>query len=239
MNYEIQISDKDLFGRVVIGFADAKTYQDYYGALEIFIPFLRSLSIYDLTTGFYINSAHKQIRISYFCDITNIGNLKDAIISLLRNTSIVFISEELPKENVYIAEAYGGREFELQFRRYLSMQSRIGIDLIEHDSSTIKKMAAKYRWQVFPVQGSKREYFEEYFRRYSASYNSLNESQKSQFWYDISLWPNPPQVDWAHMFINLILGFDAGAHRFANWPFKPLSIDEINAEISVTGLVIS
>ena len=79
---------------------------------------------------------------------------------------------------------------------------------------------------------SRQEYkphFEGTFIRDSRVYSSLSDEDRNQFWNDLSYWPNPPQVDWAHMMVNMILPGDF----ITNWndflqPKPALTIEEIN-----------
>jgi hypothetical protein len=238
MIYETRISEHDLFGRIIIGIPKAENYHDYYSALDIFMPLLRKSDLGKTCTGFYINQEKKSIRISYFCKTTQRQKLLDKIHKIIHESILKEIFEESLQENVVIANDYGGKQYETRFRRYLSMETKIGLDLIETNSNRAKALAATYRWQVFPTNGSIRTHFEPHFKELSLSYNFLTKAQQEAFWSDFSLWPNPPQVDWAHLFINLILGFDCHKRRFYEWPFNPLSIEEINSEISSTGIII-
>jgi len=44
------------------------------------------------------------------------------------------------------------------------------------------------------------------FENQSPFYNSLSPTEKDQFWHDLVHWPNPLEVDWAHFFVNMVLG---------------------------------
>ena len=62
--------------------------------------------------------------------------------------------------------------------------------------------------------------------RDSLAYSALSSAERDRFWADFQNWPIPRQVDWAHMFVNMVLGFD-----FNNWfPNHPPSktLAEIN-----------
>jgi hypothetical protein len=79
----------------------------------------------------------------------------------------------------------------------------------------------------------------ETFECQSFFFNSLSGREKKQFWRDLAHWPNPNKVDWAHMFVNMVLGAD----WFPVWqhfhsPQRPLSFSEINKRIKPMGFQI-
>jgi hypothetical protein len=86
-----------------------------------------------------------------------------------------------------------------------------------------------------------RPHFTTTFENLSSFYNSLLEEQQEQFWQDLAHWPNPPQVDWAHLFVNMVLGCDWIGPDI--WPKfltrqPPLPIQEINTKIRELGFEI-
>ena len=74
---------------------------------------------------------------------------------------------------------------------------------------------------------SYRQHFESTFNKQSSFYRNLQEKEKESFWEDMNHWPNPPQVDWAHMFVNMILGLDWPIF-FESPPMKAATLTEIN-----------
>ena len=79
------------------------------------------------------------------------------------------------------------------------------------------------------------------FERDSPIYRGLPAAEQEQFWADPAHWPNPPQVDWAHMMVNMMLGCDwLGDWRtFFLQPQAPLSLAEINARVAEQGFTIA
>ena len=79
---------------------------------------------------------------------------------------------------------------------------------------------------------SYRSHFERTLKAMSPTYIGLSESEREQWWLDLQNWPNPPQVDWAHLFVNMVLGCDwIQLGRFSQ-QFQiqrpPLTIPELN-----------
>ena len=158
-----------------------------------------------------------------------------------KQNHLVEIKEHsFPNETV-IARKYGGKKYEADFRIYLNLYTQIGLDLLQEDLLQSKILFATYRWQVRKASLPFREHFEPTFMRFSPSYNSFSDEEKQYFFSLLEKWPNPPQVDWAHMMVNMILGCDW------NWVFMdpnyltpdmPLSIPEINKHVRRLGFAI-
>ena len=127
------------------------------------------------------------------------------------------------------------------FRIYLNLYTQIGLDLLQEDLLQSKILFATYRWQVRKASLPFREHFEPTFMRFSPSYNSFSDEEKQYFFSLLEKWPNPPQVDWAHMMVNMILGCDWNwVFRDPNYltPDMPLSIPEINKHVRRLGFEI-
>lgn len=134
-----------------------------------------------------------------------------------------------------------GEEYEERFRNFLSLETQIDLDLIEGDLLHARALSATYRWQVRKASLPLREHFEPAFKKLSSTYNSLSDDEKDQFFVDLHEWPNPPQVDWAHMMVNFVLGADWNqvfSSPYYLTPGNPLSILEINELVSNLGFQI-
>jgi hypothetical protein len=76
---------------------------------------------------------------------------------------------------------------------------------------------------VIPSKQEYKPHFLRTFEQQSDFYNSLSAADKDQFWNDLINWP-PQSEEWAHMFVNMVLGCDLDSQR-------PLTITEINANL--------
>jgi len=56
----------------------------------------------------------------------------------------------------------------------------------------------------------------------------LPTSLREQFWSDLQHWPNPPEFDWVHLPINMVLGAD-WIEPCRDSTIKPLDFTQINA----------
>ena len=149
------------------------------------------------------------------------------------------IREPVIPHPIKISEKYGGEE--LRFRRFLSTYAQIGLDIMKADLLNARCLFATFRWQVMRARRPYRPHFLRAFQSQSPFFNSLSVDEIDQFWRDLSHWPNPPQVDWAHMFVNMVLGCDWNTpeswKRFLN-PEPALSISEINKLVVKQGFQI-
>ncbi len=176
------------------------------------------------TTGYYINIGKKDsVRLSYFIEPGNhVTKVVDDFIS--KNGFEHAVAPE-PVKPVRISQQYGGEE--LRFRRFLSTYALIGLDIMTTGLLYALRLFTTFRFQVMLPGLPYRPHFEGTFSKQSAYYQSLSDNEKEQFWKDMSHWPNPPQVDWAHMFVNMVLGCDWPPSGFLQRR-SALSIIEIN-----------
>jgi hypothetical protein len=110
---------------------------------------------------------------------------------------------------------------------------------METDLLNARSLFATFRWQVMRAGGTYKPHFSRTFADQSFFYNSLSPAEKEQFWLDLSHWPDSHQVDWAHMFVNMVLAVD----WFPVWanfhsPQPVLSISEINKLVKWMGFQI-
>jgi len=221
------ISENDLFGRFFLKKPGGVQYHNYYSTIFALSSLLHSNDWNECVTGYYINVAGNMdaVRLSFFAnDPQNALKCKDGF--CLANN----VAEIQPCEHPYeikISEGYGGEE--LRFRRFLHMYTLIGIDLINADLLNARCLFATFRLQVMRARQAYKPHFEGTFVKHSQTYLSLSENDKEQFWTDLSNWPNPPQVDWAHMMVNMILPGDVvpAWNDFLS-PKPALTVGEIN-----------
>jgi hypothetical protein len=225
--YSSKTSENDLFGRFFLKKPSGIKYDNYYSTIDAIYPLLQSNDWKQCVTGYYINVAGNMdaVRLSFFTSDTQKAlKCKDGFCS---NNNVVEIQPcEYPHE-AKISEGYGGEE--LRFRKFLHNYTLIGIDLMNEDLLNARCLFATFRLQIMRARQEYKPHFEGTFEKHSQIYLSLSEKDKEQFWSDLSNWPNPPQVDWAHMMVNMILPGDfVGAWNDFLSPKPALTIDEIN-----------
>jgi hypothetical protein len=207
MSYEDQINTDDLFGRFFFR-SRSQPASEYSNILELFAHSNYHTALPDWVTGFYVNNSQYGVRFSFFVR----KNIESHTYVLFRERSdaietLIRVAEE-PLKRESLSQDYGGNDYELRFRRFLSLQAKIGLEVVKSDAAFARESAIRFRWQAFTISASVRDFWEPVLIKGSNTYGSLAKEQKSEFWDDMARWPNPPQVDWIHLFINLILGFD-------------------------------
>lgn len=221
------VDNNDLFGRFFLRKYGTSGIDGYYASLFALEPLLRSRE-WNVTKGYYLNiEPEDSVRLSYF-----IPPGKDAVKlvgDFIKQNGLEYTKKtELPTLTK-ISKHYGGDE--LRFRKFLSTYAPIGLDIMKADLLHARCLFATFRFQVAPLRKPYRPHFEDTFSKQSIYYRLLLEKDKEEFWKDMSHWPNPRQVDWAHMFVNMVLGCDYFLQRR-----KALSIPEINKILSKNSL---
>jgi hypothetical protein len=100
---------------------------------------------------------------------------------------------------------------------------------------------ATFHWQVMAARRPYKPHFLQTFESQSPFYCSLPEMEKDQFCKDLSHWPNPPQVDWAHFLVNMVLACDwvvPECWKYFLSQTPPLSIARINDLVKEQGFHI-
>jgi hypothetical protein len=217
-------------------------WDSYYNTLRALNPLFESEDL-RVVIGFYLNICDNfdAVRISYFVDRLDIEASIDVFRKFFRSNRLVEIQTNAYPRNLVLASNYGGKHLEARFRNFLALETKIGLELINRDLLHARILFATYRWQVRKASMPVRAHFEPAFKRHSPTYNGLSGLEKDQFFLDLQEWPNPPQVDWAHMMVNLVLGCDwnnvFGDPNYIT-PGKPMSIPEINAKVKGLGFQI-
>lgn len=238
-----RISKNDLFGVFYVKKPDGIKWDSYYATLDTLMSLFENEEFNKIITGFYLNICgdFDSVRISYFTDKASRKKLLSIFKDFFRNNGISQIELAKEPKKTIVAKDYGGEELEDRFRNFLALETQIGLELIKEDLTHARILFATYRWQVRKASLPFKDHFEPTFKKYSQTYNSLSMNEKDQFFKDLEEWPNPPQVDWAHMMVNLVLGCDWN-NVFGNTnyitPGKPLSIPEINVLIKDLGFQI-
>jgi hypothetical protein len=226
-----RISENDLFGRFFLKKPNGIKFDNYYNTIVELHSLLYSEDWNECVTGYYINVTGDMdaVRLSYFTvDSQKVLKCKDDICS---GNNIVEIQPHEHPHKTRISEEYGGEE--LRFRKFLHMYTLIGLDLLKADLLNARCLFVTFRLQVMRSRQAYKPHFEGTLEKHSQTYSTLTEEGKERFLDDLSNWPNPPQVDWAHMMVNMILPGDFVSvwNDFLS-PKPAIAIDEINKNIA-------
>lgn len=227
-----QLKETDLFGRFFLKAPNGGKFSGYYRSLEAIRPLLKSKKWSESLTGYYINVTENfdAVRLSYFT--TSPDKTKEVV---------DHFTSEHGLENIKCPEVPRKTDDKLRFRKYLVTYTQIGLDIMKAHLLNARCLFATFRWQVMRARKPYKPHFIRTFQTQSPFYNSLSSAEKDQFWKDLAHWPDPLQVDWAHLFVNIVLGCDWNGPR--TWYLfldkKPsLSIQKINEIIREQGFQI-
>ncbi|MDD5427700.1 MAG: hypothetical protein PHI58_00490 [Candidatus Omnitrophica bacterium] len=232
-----KLTTEDLFGRFYLKAPGNKKFENYYKTIDDMRPFLYGSEWLDAVSGYYINVAgnYDTARLSYFSK--DPGKALSAVSALKEKYGITESRQAEDPHKACVSELYGGEE--LRFRKFLCAYTLVALDIMKADLAGARCMMAVFRWQITIPRKPVRPYFEDVFRAQSPFYNLLSARDKEQFWLDLSNWPNPPQVDWAHMMVNMVLPGDWNRNGRWKWFIEqktPKTIPEINEELENIGL---
>jgi len=183
------------------------------------------------TTGYYINRIRGDLRLSFFtppsmgASLFYKGKPIEIATKFIARHNLEFSKPYQSPSDAYFSKNYGGEEF--QFRTYLATYSSIGLEILRSDRLNARCLFATLRLQKTLARQSYKWHCLKTFENQSSSYNSLSQEKQNQFWLDFSYWPYPAQVDWAHMFVNMVLGEDWDLRAYRP-PQQARSIEEIN-----------
>ena len=229
----------DLFGRFFLQLpGSGGRFAGYYASLEAVRPLLATEAWQSAATGCFINVGgdYDAVRLSYFT--ARPEAVREAVEAFASEHGLVQSEPPDPFRSDHVAGGYGGEE--LRFRRFLTTYTLIGLDLLQADRLNTRCLFATFRWQVMAARQPYRPHFARSFERDSPVFRGLAAAEQDQFWADLAHWPNPPQVDWAHMLVNMALGCDwLGDWRYFLQPQPPLGLAEINARVAEQGFAIS
>ncbi len=230
-------------GRFFIKKPNGERWSSYYKTIDALRPLFKILEFNEVITGFYLNIVgdYDAVRITYFVNEINSKKAESIFRKYFLENHLVEIKEHnFPKKTV-ISRQYGGHGYEEDFRTYLNLYSQISLEILQADLLQSRILFATYRWQVRKASLPFREHFEPTFNRLSPTYYSFSEEERLYWFSLLEKWPNPPQVDWAHMMVNMILGYDwMWVFRDPNYltPDNPLPISEINKYVRRLGFEI-
>lgn len=231
-----KLKETNLFGRFFLKASEGGRFDGYYCSLEAMYPLLTSKQWVESVTGYYINVGgdFDAVRLSYFTSSPD--QPKEVVDDFVAKHGLKNIKNPTLLAHTRNSEGYGGEE--LRFRRFLSTYGLIGLDIMKRDLFHSRCLLAIFRWQIFRERKDCRDHFMPTFQKLSSTFNSLDENDKEQLWEDLNHWPNPPQVDWAHFLVNMVLGCDWNWVFGLPYPQSPLSISEINEIVNETGFQI-
>jgi hypothetical protein len=234
-----RLTVSDLFGRFLLKGSNGGAFSGYYRSLEAMRPLLESNDWQSSVSGYYVNVAgdFDAVRLSYFTPLPDQPRQAMERFAAKRRLERAEVPE--PPHEKEISQNYGGEE--IRFRKYLSTCTLVGLDIMEADLLHARRLFATFRWQVMRARRPYRPHFLSTFQQQSAFYRSLRPYEQDQFWRDLEHWPNPPQVDWAHLFVNMVLGCDwnhPSTWRSFLTPQSPMPIHEINRIVSGQGFQI-
>jgi hypothetical protein len=113
--------------------------------------------------------------------------------------------EESPRTEQYEVYCNKGKSY-LDFRRYLQLMTNIGLLLLEKDIADTRYMAARYRLEIGPTRVSAKPFFEEWFKDLDY-FKIMDVTIKEELLDGFDFWFTD-RMDWAHMFITMILPGD-------------------------------
>jgi len=229
----MHVDENDHLGTILVTDGLSARFYSYYSTVDALRPLFQLPEWKSQTTGWYLNVGDNEfttVRISYFCRPGN--DPRPMVAAFLSDHSLSSPSKPCRPKKTKFADRYGG--VECRFRSYLSTYSYIGLDIMAADLHYAQCLFATYRWQVFMSQGSCREHFAPSFESMSRFYSAMPLEDQERFWLDFASWPNPPEVDWAHMFLNMVLACDWLAVFRWSYPQKACTIPEINAKMRST-----
>ncbi len=222
-----KISDSDLLGRFFIWEPGTEGVPGYYHVVKHLHPLFEKLKSQEDISGFYLNrikNKHKiggetqifdSARLSYFVPLKSVSSAINRVKDFLDENKLVESSfRECPHHE----------SNPIEFMRFLSLNTIIGLDLIETNHLNAIALLATFRFQVFPARLSSRLYLEPTFCRDSTTYQKLSEEEKSFFWTGFS--KSDDRGVWAHHLVNLIIGDDYNCYFYG----EPLPVSQINEE---------
>lgn len=220
------IPTEDFFGTFFVSKSDQEDWDSYYNTIVALKPLFTSEEFRKIIHGFYLNKIGKSLRISYFVNKNDSDNAISTFRTFFTKNKIMETANSSAPHEDIIAAGYGGLSYEQRFRNFLANYTQIGLELLEGNSMHSRRLFTVYRFKVRQASVPFEDYFEPTFVKYSSSYFSFSDEEKHQFLTDLKEWPNPPQFDWAHMMVNMIVGYD-----WLYFPFMhplPLPITKIN-----------
>ena len=236
---QTRISTEDFFGIFYVRKPNGLKWDSYYKTIDVLRPLFDSGSFREIISGFYLNVCGNldSVRISYFVNEKKASRSVSIFRDFFANNGLTEIETFSAPRKAIIAQSYGGMDYEERFRDFLARETQIGLEIMKGNLLHSRRLFATYRWQVRKASLSFEEHFEPTFEKYSQTYNSYSPEEKSQFFADLKEWPNPPQFDWGHFIVNLVLGGDWFVSQLDYLtPGRPMPINKINRILLRSGM---
>jgi len=221
-----RISKDALFGIIWVKWSNKykSEFDSYYETLDALRSLFKDIEFNEIIDGFYLNHLNAgSVRISYFVKVINIERLAIIFNNYFKNNGVEITHQDYPVRKI-VAEDYGGQEFEEAFRNFLILETQIGLELLKANPSDARPLFATYIFQTRNTGSPAKLHLEPRFSKYSNTYNSLSNNEKSRFFTEFD--------KWNHLMVNFVLGFDGSTER-------PLSISKINEIVEKMGFQIS
>jgi hypothetical protein len=209
-----RLSEDDLFGRFYLKkIPDEGPFKNYYASLDAIRPLVKGRRWLDSVTAYYMNAAvtRNALRLSFFTSRPE--DTVKAVEGFISVNNLEHSGEPEYPHAAVVSALYGNEE--LRFRRFLYISTLVMLDLMESDLSYARSLFAKFRFQFMSSGEHYENHFLKAFEERSPAYRALTDAEKRQFWLDLKNWPNPPQVDWIHLPVNMVLGCDINS--FGKW----------------------
>lgn len=211
-------------GRFFIWECNAQGIPGYYKVIKRLQPLFEKLRSQQHVSGYFVNRICDQttdnketVRLSFFVPAKSISSAIKEVRKYLDENELI--------ERSCIRECPHQDSISLKFRRFLALNTLIGLDIMKTDHPNARALLATYRFQISPARQPIRPHFEPTFQRGSVTYQSLSDDDKTFFWTNFS---NCDEYGvWAHHLVNLVLGFDIPVYSFG----EPYSISRVNKEI--------
>jgi hypothetical protein len=232
-----QPDETDLFGRFFLKSGTSGRFSGYYESVDAVRQLVAKRAWQDSVTGFYINATGNfdAVRLSYFVPADSVAAVVSAVDSFTKASGLVHVQDPERAHDKKISAPYGNEE--LRFRRFLTVSAAIGLEIMEANLTHARCLLATFRWQVMRARRPYEPHFRRTFESDSAVFRSLSPHDQEQLWRDLEHWPNPPEVDWAHLLVNQVLGCDWSIEEFLVQK-APLTTDEISAKVAAQGFQI-
>ena len=210
MNWK-NVSESDLVGRFFIRKPGVQGLLGYYKTIYQLLPLFKTPKFQQHVSGCYVNEPGKDIfgivRLSYFTPPNMRAAAVQNIETFLTESKLDEIYTRTGPEEDHVARDYGGDEFELPFRKFLALETRIGLELVDANHLEVQSLLIKFRRQKPRNSSEIYTYFDPIFQK-SGTYCDLSIQEKDFLWENLSRNPPSSRSDWAHFLVNLILGFD-------------------------------
>ncbi len=210
------MQESDLVGISHIELKEQGTSTSYYQTLDCFRPLFNSQKFQRLVSGYFVNriwdntSGNKDtVRIKYFVPKPAAKSAEEIVKKFINDKGLSEINPHSPRVEK-IAQGHGSEKQELSFRRFLALETRIGLELTEAETNCeeMRSLIKKFRQQnpkglqgpgksevTSSILGSALE-------QHSKTFRDLNPSEKSFLWSGLS----KHNWDWPHFFVNLVYG---------------------------------